>query len=144
MVANCQVQSIGTGTVVSVDVFVNVCSSLGISTIVPCERFAGILVVNIVGAVVDCKIEGVGVCAGRAWLGMTEGVDATFSIILVIPIVGVAGCDVVGGIVVVTNCHVQGICAGAVVGIEVIICVCTRLGVSAVVPCKVFAGFLVV
>ena len=75
---------------------------------------------------------------------MVVSVDAAFSIHLAIPVVGVAGCDVVGGIVVVANCQVQGICAGAVVGIEVIICECASLGIGAVVPCKVFACILVV
>ena len=75
---------------------------------------------------------------------MVVSVDAAFSIHLAIPVVGVAGCDVVGGIGVVANCQVQGICAGAVVGIEVIICECASLGIGAVVPCKVFACILVV
>ena len=68
MVADCQVQGVGTGAVVGVDVVVNVSTCLGIGAIVPCKGFASILIVCIVCAVVDCKIECVGVGAGRAWL----------------------------------------------------------------------------
>ena len=56
MVADCQVQSVVTWTVVGVDVIVNVSACLGIGVVVPCIVFAGILVVCIVCAVVDCKV----------------------------------------------------------------------------------------
>ena len=75
---------------------------------------------------------------------MVVSVDAAFRIILAVPVVGVAGCDVVGGIVVVANCQVQGVCAGTVVGIDIVICVCACLGIGAVVPCKGFACILIV
>ena len=53
----------------------------------PSERFTCILIVCIVCAVVDCKIEGVNVGAGRAWLGVVVSVGATFRIILAVPVV---------------------------------------------------------
>ncbi len=56
MVADCQVQSVGAGTVVGVDVVVCVCACFGICTVVPSKGFTGILVVNIVCAVIDCKV----------------------------------------------------------------------------------------
>ena len=56
MVANCQVQSIRTGAVVSVDVIVCECASLGIGAVVPGIVFTGILVVDIVCAVVDSEV----------------------------------------------------------------------------------------
>ena len=64
MVADGQVQSVGTGTVVGIDVIINVSACLGIGAIVPCIVVAGILVVGIVCAVVDCKVKGVDVCTG--------------------------------------------------------------------------------
>ena len=57
-------QGVGTRAVVGVDVVVNVSTCLGIGAVVPCKVFAGVLVVCIVCAVVDCKIEGVNVGAG--------------------------------------------------------------------------------
>ena len=53
----------------------------------PCERFAGILVICIVCAVVDCEIKGINVCAGRVWLGVVVGIDTANSVILAIPVV---------------------------------------------------------
>ena len=64
MVADGQVQSICAGTVVCVGIVVYIGACLGICTVVPCKRIAGILIVDIVCAVVDCEIKGVGVCAG--------------------------------------------------------------------------------
>ncbi len=87
MVADCQVQSVGAGTVVGVDVVVCVCACFGICTVVPCIVFAGILVICIVCAVVDCEIKGINVCSWRAWLGMVVGIDTTNSVILAIPVV---------------------------------------------------------
>ena len=56
MVANCQVQSIRTWAVVGVDVVVNVSASLGVGAVVPGIVFTGILVVDIVCAVVDSEV----------------------------------------------------------------------------------------
>ena len=64
MVADCQVQGVGTGAVVGVGAVVCVCTCLGICAVVPCEEFAGVLVVCIVCAVVDCEIKGINVGAG--------------------------------------------------------------------------------
>ena len=110
----------------------------------PSERFTFILIVCIVCAVVDCEIEGVGVCTGRAWLGMVVGIDAAFCVVLAIPVVGVAGCDMIGSIVMVANCQVHGVCAWAVVGVDVVVNVCACLGICTVVPCKRIAGILIV
>ena len=40
---------------------------------------------------------------------MVIGIDAAGGVILSVPVVGVAGCDVVSGIIVVTDCQVQSI-----------------------------------
>ena len=56
MVANCQVQGVCAGTVVGVDVVVNVRACFGIGAVVPYIVFAGILVVGIVCAVFDCEV----------------------------------------------------------------------------------------
>ena len=64
MIAYCQMQGVCAWTVVSVDVVVCICACLGICTVVPCEIFAGILVVCIVCAVVYCEIKGINVGAG--------------------------------------------------------------------------------
>ena len=144
MVADGQVQSICAGTVVCVGIVVYIGACLGIGAVVPSIVFAGVLVVCIVCAVVDCKIEGVDVCAGRAWLGMVVSVDAAFQIIMAVPVVGFAGCDVVGGIFMIAYCQMHGVCAGTDVSVEVVVCVCTSLGICTVVPSIVFAGILVV
>ena len=75
---------------------------------------------------------------------MVVGVDAAFCVVLIVPVVGVAGCDVVGGIVLVADCQVQGVCAGTVVGVGVVVNVRACFGIGAVVPYIVFAGILVV
>ena len=75
---------------------------------------------------------------------MVVGVDAAFCVVLIVPVVGVAGSDMIGCIVVVANCQMQSVCAWAVVGVDVVVCVCACLSISAVVPCKDFAGILVV
>ena len=110
----------------------------------PSERFTCILIVCIVCAMVDCKIEGVDVCAGRAWLGMVVRVYAACGVILAVPIVSIAGCDMIGCIVMVADCQVQGVCAGTVVDVDVVVCVCASLGIGAIVPGIVFTGILVV
>ena len=71
----------------------------------PSERFTCILIVGIVCAMVDCKIEGVDVCAGRAWLGMVVGIDAAFCVILSVPVVVVASGYVVRCVIVVCYCE---------------------------------------
>ena len=144
MVADGQVQSICAGTVVGVGVFVGICASFGICTVVPCERFAGILVVNIVSAVVDSEVEGVDVCAGRAWLGVVIGVGSACRVVLSIPVVVVASGYVVRCVIVVCYCEMQGVGTGAVVGVDVVVNVSACFGICAVVPCIVFAGILVV
>ena len=55
-------------------------------------------------AVVDCKIEGVNVGTGRAWMGMVVGEDAAFSMVLSVPIVRIAGCDVECSIFMIAYC----------------------------------------
>ena len=87
MIAYCQMQGVCAWAVVGVDVVVNVSACLGIGAVVPSERFTCILIVCIVCAMVDCKIEGVDVCAGRAWLGMVVCVNAANGVILSIPAV---------------------------------------------------------
>ena len=104
MIAYCQMQGVCAWAVVGICVVVCVCTCLGVCVVVPSKVFAGNLVVGSVCAVVDCKIEGVNVGAGRAWLGMVVGIDAAFCVVLAIPVVGVAGCDMIGSIVMVANC----------------------------------------
>ena len=87
VVADCQVQCVGAWTVVCVGVFVCICASFGICTVVPCERFAGILVVNIVSAVVDSEVEGVNVGAGGASLTVVVCVNAANGVVLSVPVV---------------------------------------------------------
>ena len=55
---------------------------------------------------------------------MVVGVVATFRIILSVPVVGVAGCDVVGGILMIAYCQMQGVCAWAVVCVDVVESIC--------------------
>ena len=105
MVADCQVQGVCAWAVVGVDVVVCVCACLGICTVVPCIVLAGILIVGIMCTLVDCKIEGVNVDTGRAWLGMVVGIDATFRIILTVPVVFVASGYVVRCVIVVCYCE---------------------------------------
>ena len=110
----------------------------------PCIVLAGILIVDIVCAVVDSEVESVGVGARRAWLRVVVRVDAACGVILSVPVVGVAGCDVECSIFMIAYCQMKGVCAGTVVGIDIVICVCACLGIGAVVPCKGFACILIV
>ena len=75
---------------------------------------------------------------------MVVGIDAAFCVVLAIPVVGVAGSDMIGSIVMVANCQVHGVCAWAVVGVDVVVNVCACLGICTVVPCKRIAGILIV
>ena len=70
----------------------------------PSKRFTGILVICIVCAVVDCKIEGVNVCAGRSWLRVVIGVGPACRVVLSIPVVVVASGYVVRCVIVVCYC----------------------------------------
>ena len=144
MVANCQVHGVCAWAVVGVDVVVNVSACLGIGAVVPCKVFAGVLVVCIVCAVVDCKIEGVVVCAWRAWLGMVIGVGPACRIVLSIPVVVVASGYVVRCVIVVCYCEMQGVGTWTVVGVDVVVNVSACFGIGAIVPCKEFACILVV
>ena len=144
MVANCQVQGICAWAVVGVDVVVCVCACFGICTVVPCERFAGILVVNIVSAVVDSEVESVDVGAGGASLTVVVCVNAANGVVLSVPVVGVAACDVVGGIVMVANCQEQGVGTWTVVSIEVVVSICACLRIWSFVPSERFTGILIV
>ena len=65
---------------------------------------------------------------------MVVGVDAAGGVVLTVPVVGVTGCYVIGRIVVVADCQVQSVGTGTVFGVGVVICVCTSLGIGAVVP----------
>ena len=75
---------------------------------------------------------------------MVVSVGATFCIILVVPVVVVASGYVVRCVIVVCYCEMQGFGAGTVVGVDVVVCVCACLEICTVVPCKGFAGILVV
>ena len=41
-----------------------ICAALSVVDIVPCVLFASILMIGVVGAVIDCEVEGVNVGAG--------------------------------------------------------------------------------
>ena len=45
-------------------IVIGVCATLSIVDFVPRELFTGILVIGVVGAVIDCEVEGVNVGAG--------------------------------------------------------------------------------
>ena len=55
---------------------------------------------------------------------MVVGVDTTGGVILAVPIVGIAGCDVIRCIVMVADDQVQSIGAGTVVGVGVFVGIC--------------------
>ncbi len=55
---------------------------------------------------------------------MVVGIDATFCIILIVPVVGFAGSDMIGCIVVIADCQVHGVCAWAVVCVDVVESIC--------------------
>ena len=110
----------------------------------PCKGFAGILVVCIVCAVVDCEVECVDVGAGRAWLRVVIGVVSACNVILSIPVVVVASGYVVRCVTVVCYCEMQGVGTWTVVGIDVVVNVSACFGIGAIVPCKGFASILIV
>ena len=65
---------------------------------------------------------------------MVVSVGASFRIRVTVPSVLLTGRDFKRGIVMLGNSEVQGICAGASVGVRVAVGVCARSGVSLFVP----------
>ena len=57
-------EGVSAGASIIVCIVVSVCATLGIVDFVPRELFTGILVIRVVGAVIDCEVEGVDVGAG--------------------------------------------------------------------------------
>ena len=75
---------------------------------------------------------------------MVVGEDAAGGEILPVPIVRIACCDVECSIFMIAYCQMQGVCAGTVVGVDVVVNVSACFGIGAIVPCKGFASILVV
>mgnify|MGYP007122098499 CR=1 FL=1 len=64
MLGNCEMKGIRTWAILVVCIVECVSTTLGIVDFVPRELFTGILVIRVVGAVIDCEVEGVDVGAG--------------------------------------------------------------------------------
>ena len=75
---------------------------------------------------------------------MVVSVDAAICVVLIVPVVGVAGCDVIGCIVMVADGQVQSICAGTVVCVGIVVYIGACLGIGAVVPSERFTCILIV
>ena len=56
-------QGVCARTYIVVCIVVGVCATLSVVDIVPCILFASILMIGVVGAVIDCEVEGVNVSA---------------------------------------------------------------------------------
>ena len=65
---------------------------------------------------------------------MVVSVDAAICVVLIVPVVRIAGCDMIGCIVMVADCQVQGVCAWAVVCVGIVVYIGACLGIGAVVP----------
>ena len=59
-----EVESVSAGASIIVCIVIGVNATLSIVDFVPRELFTGILVIRVVGAVIDCQVEGVDVGAG--------------------------------------------------------------------------------
>ena len=86
------------------------------------------------GAVVDVEVKGVNIGAGRTCLCVVVSVGASFSIRVTVPSVLFTCGDFKRSIVVLGNCEVQSVGAGASVSVCVAVGVCARTGVSLFVP----------
>ena len=85
-------------------------------------------------SVVDGEVKSVNVCAGRTCLCVVENVGASFRIRVTVPSVLLTCGDFKRSIVVLGNSKVQGICAGASVGVRVVVGVRASSGVSLFMP----------
>ena len=88
----------------------------------------------IVCSVVDGEEKSVNVCAGRTCLCVVENVGASFRIRVTVPSVLLTCGDFKRSIVVLGNSEVQGICAGASVGVNIGVGISTSSGVRLFVP----------
>jgi hypothetical protein len=64
MLIDVEVESICTGAAIDVSIVVGVGAALIVVDIMPSVLLASILVIRVVGAVIDCEVEGVDVGAG--------------------------------------------------------------------------------
>ncbi len=85
-------------------------------------------------SVVDCEVKGVNVRARRTCLCVVVNVGASFRIRVSVPGVLFTCGDFKRSIVVLGNCEVQSVSAGASVSVHVVIGICSSSGVSLFVP----------
>ena len=64
MLINVEVEGVCARASIVVCIVICICAALSVVDIVPCILLAGILVIGVVGAVIDCEVEGVNVGAG--------------------------------------------------------------------------------
>ena len=64
MLTDVEVECVCAGAIIVVCIVVGVCATLGIDDFVPSVLLAGILVIGVVCAIIDCQVEGVDVGAG--------------------------------------------------------------------------------
>ena len=88
----------------------------------------------IVCSVVDGEEKSVNVCAGRTCLCVVIYVCASFSVCVSVPSVLFTCGDFKRSIVVLGNCEVQSVSAGASVGVDVAVGISTSSGVRLFVP----------
>ena len=61
---DCEEQGVCAGASIVICIVIGVCATLSIVDFVPCILFASIMMIGVVGAVVDCEVEGIDVGAG--------------------------------------------------------------------------------
>ena len=64
VLGDCEVQGVSAEASIVVCIVVSICTALRVVDIVPCILFASIMMIGVVGAVVDCEVEGIDVGAG--------------------------------------------------------------------------------
>ena len=100
----------------------------------PRVLFASSLCFGVMGAVVDCEVKGVNIGAGRTCLCVVVNIGASFCVCVSVPYVLFACSCLERCIVMLGNCEVQSVGAGAIVGVRVAIGINTRSGVSLFMP----------
>ena len=64
VLGDCEVQGVCAGAAIVVCIVVSIRTALCVVDFVPCILFASIMIIGVVGAVVDCEVEGIDVGAG--------------------------------------------------------------------------------
>ena len=127
-------QGIRAGTTFSVRVVIGIYPSRVVGLFMPKVLLACSLGFCIVGAVVDCEVKSVNIGAGKTCLCVVVNVGASFRIRVSVPSVLLTGRDFKRCIVMLGNSEVYGICAGASVGVRVVVGVRASSGVSLFMP----------